>query len=398
MRISISIIIPIYNMDKFINDCLDSIISQTLKNIEILCIDDCSTDNSKKIILEYCKKDKRIHYFSLEKNSGSGIARNFGITQAKGTYLAFMDPDDYYYDNFALEHLYTLVTQHNLNAVAGNIILLNDITKQKTPFPHMYFLENKFMQLKDYLFYGAYTRFLFKTNLIKDNDITFPPYRRRQDPVFFYRVMVKIGRFYTTTQNVYMYRRSHKIIPWNQTQISDALKSYIDNMKLLLEHKLYEHYRIEINDFKQKFLMNKSLNIDSNIQKQFDNIGNSIQYKYLKKSIPQCLQLHETEALNKFLLQNNLLKKNISYIIYGFGNVGNALYESIKKEYHIVGVIDQSFVNLIVDSHCITNSLKNLNYSNSKIIITILNKDIQKELIIRLQNIYGIKHDNILVC
>lgn len=398
MEISVSVIIPIYNMDNFINNCLESIINQTLKNIEILCIDDCSTDNSKEIILDYCKKDKRVHYVSLEKNSGSGVARNVGITKAKGIYVAFMDPDDYYYDNYALQHLYTLATQYNSNSVAGNMMELDDVTKQETPFPHMYFSTNKFMQLKDYLFYGAYHRFLFKTKMLKDNNIVFPPYRRRQDPVFLYHAMSKMGEFYTTTQNVYMYRVSHKIVPWNQTQISDALKSYVDNMKLLLEHKLYEHYRIEINDFKQKFLMNKSLNIDSNIQKQLDSILGSIQYKYLKKSVPQCLKPHEAKALNTFMLKNNLLNKNISCIIYGFGNVGNALYESIKEKCNILGIIDQSFVNIIVDSHRITNSIKDLNYLNSKIIITILNKDIQKELVTNLQNIYGIKHDNILLC
>ncbi|MGD9553995.1 MAG: glycosyltransferase family 2 protein [Arcobacteraceae bacterium] len=394
----VSIIIPIYNMEEFISECLESIVSQSLKQIEILCIDDCSTDNSKEKVFQYIQKDKRIQYFKLKRNSGSGIARNYGIHKAKGTYLAFMDPDDYYYDNFALEHLYTLALEKNVNAAAGNLMMYDNLSQEEIALPHMHFKTNSFMDLSQYLFHGAYHRFIYKTKIIKENNIVFPPYRRRQDPCFFYQTMLKMGKFYTTTQNIYMYRFSHKIVPWNEVQISDALKSYVDNMKLLLEHKLYEHYRIEINDFKQKFLMNKSLNIDSNIQKQLDSILSSIQYKYLKKSVPQCLKPHEAKALNTFMLKNNLLNKNISCIIYGFGNVGNAVYESIKKKCNILGIIDQTFLNLVVDSHRITNSIKDLNYLNSKIIITILNKDIQKELIKNLQNRYGIKRHNIILC
>ena len=86
----VSVIIPIYNMEKYLKECLDSIINQTLKDIEIICIDDGSIDNSLTILKEYKKKDKRIQILS-QKNSGAAFARNKGINFSKGEFIAFLE-------------------------------------------------------------------------------------------------------------------------------------------------------------------------------------------------------------------------------------------------------------------------------------------------------------------
>ena len=77
--IKISIIIPVYNTEKYLKKCLDSIINQTLKSLEIICIDDCSTDNSLNILKEYQLKDKRIKIIEQKENKGQGVARNLGL-------------------------------------------------------------------------------------------------------------------------------------------------------------------------------------------------------------------------------------------------------------------------------------------------------------------------------
>ncbi len=94
MKEIISVIIPIYNMEKYLTRCLDSVINETYKNLEILLINDGSTDNSEKICLEYAEKDKRIKYFYKE-NGGQGSARNMGLDIATGDYIAFVDSDDF---------------------------------------------------------------------------------------------------------------------------------------------------------------------------------------------------------------------------------------------------------------------------------------------------------------
>lgn len=102
----VSVIIPVYNTEKYIRICLDSVINQTLKNIEIICVDDGSTDNSLLILQEYSKKDPRVVILQ-QNNKGGGAARNFGLNNAKGKYVAFLDSDDYF-DLLFLEKLYSI--------------------------------------------------------------------------------------------------------------------------------------------------------------------------------------------------------------------------------------------------------------------------------------------------
>lgn len=111
----VSIIMPVYNEEAFLKETLDSVISQTLKDIEIICVDDGSTDNSVRILQEYAKNDKRILVLQ-QKNSGAGTARNFGMTRATGEYLAFLDSDDLY-EPAMLEEMYTSARQDDLDVI-----------------------------------------------------------------------------------------------------------------------------------------------------------------------------------------------------------------------------------------------------------------------------------------
>ncbi len=91
----ISVIIPVYNAEAYLKDCLDSVVNQTLEEIEIICINDASPDNSLKILRKYEKKDKRIVVIDKKENEGANSARNAGLNIAKGEYIAFLDSDDY---------------------------------------------------------------------------------------------------------------------------------------------------------------------------------------------------------------------------------------------------------------------------------------------------------------
>ncbi|MEA2019029.1 MAG: glycosyltransferase family 2 protein [Campylobacterota bacterium] len=94
MNSLISIITPSYKSKNFISQTIDSVLSQTYKNWEMIIVDDVSPDNSNEIIEEYCKNDSRIKLIKLEKNSGPAVARNRAIEEAKGRYIAFLDADD----------------------------------------------------------------------------------------------------------------------------------------------------------------------------------------------------------------------------------------------------------------------------------------------------------------
>jgi len=95
----VSIIMPAYNCGDFIGIALDSVVAQTYQNWELIVVDDCSTDNTAEIVKEYMRRDSRIKYLRLDKNSGAAVARNTAIDIAKGKYIAFLDSDDVWFPN-----------------------------------------------------------------------------------------------------------------------------------------------------------------------------------------------------------------------------------------------------------------------------------------------------------
>ena len=90
----VSIITPVYNVEKFIGETIESVINQTYTEWEMILVDDCSTDKSAEIIKSFCKRDSRLKYHKLEINSGAAVARNTALDMAKGRYIAFLDSDD----------------------------------------------------------------------------------------------------------------------------------------------------------------------------------------------------------------------------------------------------------------------------------------------------------------
>ena len=161
----VSIIVPVYNVEKYIKRCLDSLINQTLKDIEIICINDCSPDNSLSILYGYADRDKRVKIIDFEKNQGVAIARNAGLEIAKGEYIGFVDPDDWVDLDF-YSTLYNTAIQNDLDVVKGGIKLEKD--KSITVYEGLPFnYESKF-KYQQYFWSGIY-----KNELIKRYNLTF---------------------------------------------------------------------------------------------------------------------------------------------------------------------------------------------------------------------------------
>jgi len=173
MKCKISVIVPFYNGEKYISKCIDSIINQTLKELEIILVDDGSTDKSKNIANEYAKKYKNIKYI-YQKNGRQGKARNNGLSHAKGEYISFIDSDDYISENM-YEKMYNAAVKNNsdivicdilkkyddhdeyLSAHEFSIIDINNVTKQE------YFLCEP----------GPCNK-IFKRKFLNDNNFSFP--------------------------------------------------------------------------------------------------------------------------------------------------------------------------------------------------------------------------------
>lgn len=122
----LSVIIPNFNNEEYIGECLDSVLSQTYKNIEIVVVDDCSTDNSTNIIMDYEKKCSNITVLWNESNKGVSFSRDFAIKYSKGDFITTLDSDDFFYDKEKLEKEMDIINSHKQNVIAFSDILLTD--------------------------------------------------------------------------------------------------------------------------------------------------------------------------------------------------------------------------------------------------------------------------------
>ena len=215
--VKVSVIIPVYNMGKFVAECVDSVLGQTLKEIEVICVDDGSTDDSPKVLAAYAAKDPRIKVIT-QANQGAFAARNNALDVAVGEFVIFMDPDDWYCDADALRTLYVEAVANKVKICGGEIVEMLDRNTAK-PLPAGYmpsyrYRRRGFFEFSEYQYFGWYTRFIFDRMMLEENHIRFPPYMRYQDPPFLVKAMLAAGRFYALKRTFYAVRVEHKTINW----------------------------------------------------------------------------------------------------------------------------------------------------------------------------------------
>lgn len=246
MNIKVSVIIPIYNMAAYLPECLDTVISQTLDELEILCINDGSTDNSEEIIRAYSQKDSRIVLISQE-NQGVGLTRNTGIRVAKGEYIAFMDPDDWYPYDYTLEHMYQKAKEHDALICGGSFSEQSAdslVTEFKGIKSGYQFKQEGLVKYRNYQFDYGFQRFLYKTSFLRENNIQFKYYIRFQDPPFFVQAMLTADEFYAMNEITYRYRVETQKLAWTLQRCMHYLMGLYDNVILASEHQLDTLYNL----------------------------------------------------------------------------------------------------------------------------------------------------------
>lgn len=198
MKPLISIVVPVYNVENYILKCLNSLIKQKYKQIEIILVDDGSTDESGKICDEFKEKDDRIRVFH-KKNGGLSSARNYGIKKAKGDIVAFVDSDDYVKDVFVLD-LYRGMQASNADIVicgynnekpknetiSGKEATIRLLTKQENI---------------DIISWNK----LYKKKLFTDNNIFFPEGKKHEDTLTTYKLMSKAKKVTYIDESLYIY-------------------------------------------------------------------------------------------------------------------------------------------------------------------------------------------------
>lgn len=254
--IKISIIMPMFNEEKFLRKCLDSIFSQTEKDFELIVIDDGSTDKSLDIVNEYFDKYKNLKLLK-QRNAGAGIARNKGIMNAQGEFICFMDADDWYPSTNILKNLYIAAKRNKVKICGGSFstFVNNKIkTEYENEFVDYTFKENKLIKYSDYQFDYGYHRFIYDRQFIIDNNIVFPPYRRYQDPPFFVKAMITAETFYAISQVVYCYRKSDTKLTWTKEKLIDMLHGIKDNLAFAKTNNLAKLYYLNVGRINKDYL------------------------------------------------------------------------------------------------------------------------------------------------
>ncbi len=311
----VSVIIPVYNTEKYLVKCLESVCQQTLKDIEIICVNDCSPDNSLQILQEYAEKDERIKLIDFKENKGVSAARNAGIQEARGEFLGFVDSDDFIDLNF-YEKLYQKAAESGADVAKGKIKIHSDPPNiEKDVFYDI----NDDIKINKAYFYYSFTSAIYKTDFIKSNNIHFPDgLSYFEDPYF----SIFAGFYYNKVElvhNVY-YHYVDCEVSLSKKFSSDVFKSiekiYTSLNQVNVDKKHYIIVYDFLLNFFHPFIFNKEFSIEMN-KKAADLFSSmilnckykedAIQYFFYKRQKDQ----NKLEKKKRFMeLKNNFSVKD----------------------------------------------------------------------------------------
>lgn len=291
----ISIIVPVYNVDKYLKRCIESILNQTYKNFELILVNDGSTDNSANICDEYQYKDKRVHTFH-NKHKGVSYSRNFGISKCLGKYICFIDSDDWIETNY-LQTFFKFGNQ-DYQFVSQGIIF--DDTKKTWPFfkykdtyanndPSI-FTQNKIFEN------GCPVAKLFCRKIIETNHIVFPTnISFHEDHVFVLRYLKYVDQLYLTSDCNYHYMKMGEIT------LSTNRKHSISELCLASELTIKET---------DALIYKWNNSFDSHFKKNlYYNLSQHFIFEALQEAI---LPIEKNDFLSLKMISNQLLKRPIS--------------------------------------------------------------------------------------
>ena len=226
-RVKVSVLVPIYNVEQFLPECLDSLVNQTLKEIEIICINDGSKDGSLSIIKKYAKNDKRILIID-KKNSGYGDSMNQGLKKATGEYIGIVESDDFI-DLDAFEKLYRIAKHENVEVVKSNFYEYFGDTKTDKTVSNLFPVSEVGRVIdpreEHQIFYQppCIWAAIYKREFLEDNEIKFlpTPGASYQDTGFNFKVWAMARRVYYVKRAFLHYRQDN-----SNSSVKDAGKVY----------------------------------------------------------------------------------------------------------------------------------------------------------------------------
>lgn len=319
-----SIIIPVYNVEKYLKECLNSIVNQTFKDLEIILINDGSTDRSLQICEKYAQKDDRIILINKEKNEGLGFARNTGLEYANCEYISFVDSDDFIATD-TYEKIWNVIEKNDTDMIIFGLDLFYEENmhpiKSETDWYKLNY--NKLNAVTPTLMNKINVEVwnkIYKKSIIDKYNLRFPK-GIFEDVYFLYRYMAVIQNIYFENSILYFYRQRNN-------SLTDYCKDKKDNPRLLLGittcEGLYKFY--EENNILEKYMATLLDLLARNFWYAFDFLNNN-----LKKEL--------FESTTNFLIRHNINIKKFKGKIKYYGlllKLKNKEYKKIKQKQNIL--------------------------------------------------------------
>ena len=283
----LSVVVPVYNVSKYLEECLDSVIQQSFKDFEVLLINDGSTDGSLDLLEEVASRDSRVRVWS-QFNCGAGSARNRGIELASGKHLIFIDPDDIFATDHVFSDLIDAMDKSGALICGGSLSLIKPSGKIKSEFSfdesfyHVSY-EREVPLEQIWTDYG-WIRFMYDSSLFVDGKVRFPQLNWYEDPVFFLRAVEKAGCCKVVPVDVYHYRVGYKETEWTVARVRDMLWGMGHNLAVADRLKMRELYVTIVNRFNRDYsdAILKQIK-DPGVYEQLVTIQASINHRLLKE-------------------------------------------------------------------------------------------------------------------
>ena len=320
----ISVILPVYNVEKYLHVCLNSVLNQTYQDFEIICIDDASTDSSLEILEYFAKKDSRVKIIKQDFNQGPGHSRNCGLNVAKGKYIFFLDGDDWI-DFNTFEVLVKKAEDNNLDLLFFNEINFHEerrefsmeghsyndsiINFDNNVFNHFDLDKENFFKLSSHVWNKLYLKSFLDNNNIRFSNENLA----YEDIPFFYNVITAADRISLVKDKLYNFRKNKfSFRKSNDERIFDMFRIYEDVLNVFFKNtQLYQYYKGVLLIYIFSNLGMKYDSIDNRLKERFfietqSLFSNFITYYNLYSDITENV---DSKILNKFFFEK-LIEKN----------------------------------------------------------------------------------------
>lgn len=401
-EIKVSIIIPVYNAEKYLRECLDSLIRQTLQEIEVICIDDGSTDASIKILREYQNKDSRVIVLSNTKNMGQPTSRNRGINEAKGKYIQFVDADDFI-EKESTKELFKLAEEKEIDmCYMGMYVHVEKGTDIKAvptgiqgQYPDIY--EGKqllrILTEKDEFFYYTWSVF-YRSSFLKENGLLYRELVCGQGGNFIPRCLCEARRVIVCSKKYYHYRVHNEAITHTDKAQKELLFGKIMRYVDILQYFSKDETSLELEIFLEatyKKLMGGIKSLTYSEKKELENRMPS----YFARHIYHILcKEGQTYQINLSQEQILTVKEGKNIIIYGAGYASKDVLDMLQQnEIEILGfaVTRRKSGKTNLFGHHIYEIQELSKYKATSIVLVAANRKYNEEILEILEK-YGFEH------